>query len=99
MLQYSLEVPQGGASNEYPQHMFLWRNKKIILPGYHPHIWSYEPTVLLVLQWGICPLSLLLRNPSNKINRLKQPQKGTLFKQKILIFFMFLHENIHCGTH
>ena len=26
---YSLEVPQGGASNEYPQHMFSWRNKKI----------------------------------------------------------------------
>ena len=27
---YSLEVPQRGASNEYPQHMFLWRNKKNI---------------------------------------------------------------------
>ena len=24
---YSLEAPQRGASNEYPQHMFLWRNK------------------------------------------------------------------------
>ena len=22
---YSLEAPQQGASNEYPQHMFLWR--------------------------------------------------------------------------
>ena len=32
---YSLEAPQRGASNEYPQHMFLWRNKKdihLILP-------------------------------------------------------------------
>ena len=27
---YSLEAPQQGASNEYPQHMFLWRNKKNI---------------------------------------------------------------------
>ena len=27
---YSLEVPPRGASNEYPQHMFLWRNKKNI---------------------------------------------------------------------
>ena len=27
---YSLEVPRRGASNEYPQHMFLWRNKKTI---------------------------------------------------------------------
>ena len=25
---YSLEVPHWGASNEYPQHIFLWRNKK-----------------------------------------------------------------------
>ena len=27
---YSLEAPYRGASNEYPQHMFLWRNKKDI---------------------------------------------------------------------
>ena len=28
---YSLEVPRGGTSNEYPQHMFLLRNKKILV--------------------------------------------------------------------
>ena len=28
---YTLEGPQAGASNEYPQHMFSWRNKKKIL--------------------------------------------------------------------
>ena len=27
---YSLEVPREGTSNEYPQHMFLLRNKKNI---------------------------------------------------------------------
>ena len=27
---YSLEAPQLGTSNEYPQHMFSWRNKKNI---------------------------------------------------------------------
>ena len=27
---YSLEAPQRGASNDYPQHMFSWRNKKDI---------------------------------------------------------------------
>ena len=27
---YSLEAPLRGASNEYPQHMVLWRNKKNI---------------------------------------------------------------------
>ena len=30
MLWYSLEAPPRGASNEYPQHMFLLRNKKDI---------------------------------------------------------------------
>ena len=30
MLWYSLEAPEWGASNEYPQHMFLWTNKKNI---------------------------------------------------------------------
>ena len=25
---YSLEPPRGGAANEYPQHMFPWKNKK-----------------------------------------------------------------------
>ena len=27
---YSLEAPHRGASNEYPQHMFSWKNKKNI---------------------------------------------------------------------
>ena len=27
--RYLLESPQQGDSNEYPQHMFLWRNKQI----------------------------------------------------------------------
>ena len=30
MLWYSIEAPQRGTSNEYPQHMFLLRNKKNI---------------------------------------------------------------------
>ena len=28
---YSLEAPHRGASNEYPQHIFSWRNKKNIM--------------------------------------------------------------------
>ena len=28
MLWYLLEAPHWGASNEYPQHMFYWRNRK-----------------------------------------------------------------------
>ena len=38
---YSLEVPQGGTSNEYPQHMFSWRNK-ISIMLLLPLIWSYK---------------------------------------------------------
>ena len=30
MLWFSLEAPHQGASNEYPQHMFSWSNKKDI---------------------------------------------------------------------
>ena len=42
---YSLEVPHWGTSNEYPQHMFLWRNKKNIFLD-NPLIWSYVPPKL-----------------------------------------------------
>ena len=31
MLWYSLEAPHWGTSNEYPQHMFSWKNKKNIM--------------------------------------------------------------------
>ena len=34
MLWVLIKVPLGGTSNEYPQHMFLLRNKKKILCGY-----------------------------------------------------------------
>ena len=40
MLWYSLEAPCRGASNEYPQHMFSWRNKKNII-WISPLICSY----------------------------------------------------------
>ena len=42
---YSLEAPRRGASNEYPQHMFLWGNKKNInVFGLKIKclIWSYD---------------------------------------------------------
>ena len=39
MLWYSLEVPHGGATNEYLHHMLSWRNdkkkwKKLDIPSY-----------------------------------------------------------------
>ena len=41
MLWYSLEAPRRGASNEYPQHMFLWRSKENIYMD-TTLIWSYD---------------------------------------------------------
>ena len=44
ILWYSVEAPQQGASTEYPQHMFSWRNTKNIylIPPPHPylHLWK-----------------------------------------------------------
>ena len=37
---YSLEVPHWGTSDEYPQHVFLWRNKKNNFLD-SLHIWNY----------------------------------------------------------
>ena len=41
MLWVPLKAPRRGASNEYPQHMFSWRNKKIYLFD-TPLIWSSD---------------------------------------------------------
>ena len=35
---YSLEPPRRGGSNEYPQSMFLSRNKKKNVYPYKPHV-------------------------------------------------------------
>ena len=42
---YSLEVPRGGASNEYPQHKSSWKNKKELgaSNGYLQHMSSWKP--------------------------------------------------------
>ena len=44
---YSLEAPPRGASNENPQHMFSWRNKKNIM-WIPPFICSYDCQYMLV---------------------------------------------------
>ena len=56
MLWYSLEAPRRGASNEYPQHMFSWRNKDI-------SIFSDEKSALSVamsLKYSVSLLCLLI---------------------------------------
>ena len=41
---YSLEAPQWGGSNECPQHIFLWRNKKNIM--WIPPLFIPHPTIV-----------------------------------------------------
>ena len=56
MLWYSLEapLPLRGASNEYLQHMFSWRNKKNIITTRFKNnlIWNYVHINTLNLQAG-----------------------------------------------
>ena len=54
-------MPQGGASNEYPQHMFLSRNKKI-LPDTQSYLdlWSLTYKVVAVLVHHNLFITLLL---------------------------------------
>ena len=50
MLWYSLEAPLRGASNEYPQHIFSWRNKKnifLICPFSKSYVILYSKKFLM----------------------------------------------------
>ena len=71
-----LEVPRGGASNGYPQHMFSWRNKKDIM-WIHPLICSY-----------VIGPSLFLR-PNKNVFRISLPYLIFLVEPSIL-FSCFL---------
>ena len=49
---YSLESPRRADSNEYPQHMFLWRNKEnypLIITKYPSHLFCWMHNNDLVL--------------------------------------------------
>ena len=56
MLWYSFEAPRRGASNEYPQHMFLLRNKKAI------SIFWMKKAPYLLLCSGLIPVGLNIQN-------------------------------------
>ena len=79
---YSLEVPHWGTSNEYPQHMFSWRNKK--------NIWIPLLCVVMVMllqiwrnscwcvEWWWIALPSYLRLQTEKIYGLFRQTKGLL---------------------
>ena len=52
---YSLESPRWGNSNEYPQHMFLWRTDKnyfLIIIKYPPYLFHWFPLTGVWHAWG-----------------------------------------------
>ena len=54
---YSLESPQRGDSNEYPQHTFLWRNKQIyplIFTKYPPYVFHRNPKKVYKIDLPYC---------------------------------------------
>ena len=87
--EYSFEVPHWGISNEYPRHIFLCRNKKkcnyfFCLKITLPRAMTVPPN----MKWSISVVCCLA------------PGKhffSSVFGQKVLIFFLFLHEKIHYG--
>ena len=62
MLWYSLEAPRRGASNEYPQHMYLWSNMNNIGIFRSKNAanlelcWYYAPEVLFLFRIFQCLL-------------------------------------------
>ena len=44
---YSLEVPQRGTSNEYPQHTFSWRNEKKNISQYSLYRGLWQDKVII----------------------------------------------------
>ena len=86
---YSLEVPQQGASNEYPQHIFLWRNKKDIM-WIPPFICSYVSLLL----YTVCRLLTFhyALEPLTRQFIIKQPWENSA-DISLMMFFLLSPEN------
>ena len=62
---YSLEAPCWGASNEYPQHTFSWRNQKILLYEDTPSYMEICTWYVLVQTCVLC-ITILILVTNNK---------------------------------
>ena len=63
---YSLASPQRGDSNEYSQHMFLWRNKQnypSIITKHTPYLFHWYMTLLMMLKFYFCIFSTIIVYP------------------------------------
>ena len=63
---YSLEAPRWGTSNEYPQHMFLERNKKNIM--WIPPLSCSYAFIPKFLKWTLPFLNLDFSTDANRVS-------------------------------
>ena len=82
MLQYSLEVPRWGASNEYPQHMFLWLNKK--------NITSFRQKKVPYLELKLFPIAIATKDQASSLNIIKHKTWGKIHTLREIEFFWLL---------
>ena len=84
---YSLEAPQRGASNEYPQHMFLWWNMKNICldsPLIHlccTHVLSHQGLHGSLLEWT--SENILTEKAMIRLHRCAHWSRSLLFTARI----------------
>ena len=87
---YSLEAPHRGASNEYPQHMFSWRNKKKC-----QSFWLEKNclngaliVVSFVLNWRLWTLYFSASIPRSESLKLfyQHPKSGTAFYVQYIMY-------------
>ena len=53
----------------------------------------------LIVEGTITREDLFVSSKVHNVVISKPPDKALFFDQKLLIFFLFLNENIYCGTH
>ena len=101
---YSLEAPRRGASNEYPQHMFSWRNKKNIM-WIPPLICSYDVAFIILLS-GIAKSTVGLGMLCRLVHFYKWYLKGIYFLYPwhmkyagVYIIFVFLFIYLFVSTY
>ena len=87
MLWYSLETPRRGASNGYPQHMFLWRNKKKYqyffgLNKRHLKLCMHDPSFMLSINTGSLSCAFLTPEKNVKTSKCWYCESELQAKQK-----------------
>ena len=89
---YSLEAPQRGASNEYPQHMFSWRNKK----KYQHFLVEKAPYLKLSMNIALNKRGILINISFISSVKCVVPSRALDKNDKLIIIVLFLPRNLGC---